>query len=64
MRTNFTPRYFTGFLLAHYLITNPFYCGYVRFNGELFEGKHEPLISSELYGMVQGRLKERQNWRH
>ena len=46
------------------MMTNPFYCGYIRFNGELLQGKHEPLISRELFGMVQGRLRERQNCRN
>ena len=46
------------------MVTNPFYCGYVRLNGELFEGRHEPLISRELFGMVQGRLRERQHRLH
>jgi len=41
------------------LITNPFYAGYVRLNGELYPGSHEPLISPELFWQVQGKLRDR-----
>ena len=32
---------------------NPFYYGVMEFNGELFEGKHEPIISKRLFDRVQ-----------
>jgi len=35
------------------LLKNPIYYGYIRYTGELFEGKHEPLISKELFNRVQ-----------
>lgn len=39
-----------------YLI-DPFYYGYFEWNGKLYEGKHEPLISKETYDMNQRILK-------
>ena len=40
----------------HKLLTNPIYCGTVRWRGVLYEGNHEPLISRGLYDHVQARL--------
>ena len=28
-----------------YLLQNPFYYGLIRYNGEFYEGKHEPIIA-------------------
>ena len=33
------------------LLKNPIYTGLMRYNGEIFEGKHEPIISKKLFGM-------------
>lgn len=35
------------------LLMNPFYIGMFYFNGELYQGSHEPLISRELFERVQ-----------
>jgi len=40
-------------------LSNPFYCGLFRYAGELFEGKHTPIISKQLFDKVQATLKER-----
>ena len=40
------------------ILTNPFYCGFFRYAGELYEGKHEPIVSKRLFDKVQGILKE------
>jgi site-specific DNA recombinase len=40
-------------------LSNPFYCGLFRYAGELYEGKHEPIISKQLFDKVQSVLKER-----
>ena len=40
-------------------LSNPFYCGLFRYAGELFEGKHTPIISKQLFDKVQVVLKER-----
>lgn len=41
------------------VLNNPFYTGLVRINatGELFSGKHEPLISKSLFDRVQSILR-------
>src|SRR3989339_926736 len=35
------------------LLKNPIYTGLMRYNGEIFEGKHEPIISKKLFDSVQ-----------
>jgi hypothetical protein len=40
-------------------LSNPFYCGLFRYAGEIFEGKHTPIISKQLFDKVQAVLKER-----
>ncbi len=39
------------------LLSHPFYYGKIRWNGKLYDGKHEPLISKELFDRVQRVLK-------
>ena len=41
------------------MLSNPFYMGFFRYAGELYEGKHPPLISKKLFDKVQEVLKER-----
>jgi len=43
----------------HELISDPFYCGKVRWKGEIYKGSHEPLISQELFDEVQIKLKRK-----
>lgn len=38
-------------------LSNPFYCGKLVWNGEIYPGKQEPLISEELFDKVQEILK-------
>jgi len=40
----------------HSLLRDPFCIGKIRWNGEIKEGKHEPLISKELFDKVQAML--------
>ncbi len=35
------------------ILSNPFYYGILRYNGELYEAKHEPIITKKLYESVQ-----------
>jgi len=35
------------------LLKNPIYTGLMRYNGEIFEGKHEPIIAKKLFDSVQ-----------
>ena len=39
------------------ILTNPFYIGLFRFSGEIYEGKHPPLIPRDLFERVQKGLK-------
>jgi DNA invertase Pin-like site-specific DNA recombinase len=41
----------------HELLTDPFYYGKIRWNGEICDGKQEPLITKELFDKVQEILK-------
>jgi DNA invertase Pin-like site-specific DNA recombinase len=36
-----------------YFLKNPFYCGLIRYGGELHEGKHEPIIAKKLFDKCQ-----------
>jgi DNA invertase Pin-like site-specific DNA recombinase len=36
-----------------YLLKNPFYYGLIRYGGEFYEGKHEPIITKKLFDEVQ-----------
>ena len=42
-----------------YFLKNPFYCGLIRYNGELYEGKHEPIIAKKLFDKVQEVMKSK-----
>jgi len=44
--------------ISHILL-NPFYYGYFRYMGEIYEGKHEPIITKKLFDKVQEVLKDR-----
>ncbi len=54
------PRFHRG--AVSYILHNPFYTGLVRFRGELFVGKHEPLIDKATFDECQ-RLLKRKNRR-
>jgi len=43
----------------HRLISDPFYCGYIIWNGEEYDGKHKRIISENLFNEVQGKLKRK-----
>ncbi len=42
-----------------YIIGNPIYYGLIRFKGEYYEGKHEPLITKELFDRCQEVMKRK-----
>ena len=44
-----------------FLLSNPFYVGRFRYAGEMYDGKHTPIVSKELFDRVQKVLKERSN---
>ena len=41
------------------ILQNIFYIGLMKYKGEIFEGKHKPLISKKLFDKVQEVLRER-----
>jgi site-specific DNA recombinase len=41
------------------MLRDPYYAGYVRYKGEIFPGRHEPLISMALFDRVQAVMDER-----
>ncbi len=44
---------------ACYILSNPFYCGLFRYGGELHQGKHQPIVTKQLFDQVQEVLKQR-----
>lgn len=43
----------------HKLLTNPFYYGKMRWIGQIYPGKHDPIISKDLFDKVQSILKRK-----
>ena len=41
------------------MLTNPFYYGHFRYVGEVYEGKHTPIVSKKLFDRVQTVLTKR-----
>lgn len=42
------------------VLTNPVYCGLIRYDGEIYPGLHEPIITKETFDLAQEIIKERQ----
>ena len=49
---------------VHRILTNVKYLGKVPYKGELYEGKHEAIISEEVYNLVQEQLQESKKNKH
>ena len=45
--------------MLQFILKNPFYCGVFKYNGELHEGKHEPIITKKLFDEVQTVMQKR-----
>jgi site-specific DNA recombinase len=41
---------------VHALLSNPYYAGKIKYHGKLYPGRHEPIISEDLFGRVQAIL--------
>ena len=41
------------------ILKNPFYYGVFTFKGKMYEGKHDPIITKQLYDQAQQMLKKR-----
>jgi site-specific DNA recombinase len=48
-----------SFYTVNRIIKNPKYVGYIEYDGILYEGKHEPIISKEVYELTKKYLKDR-----
>ena len=47
------------------ILSNPFYIGLFKWSGEVYEGRHDPIISKQLFDKVQDVLKERNTqWKY
>ena len=44
------------------ILSNPFYYGHFRYVGEVYEGKHKPIISKKLFDDVHAILNRRWRW--
>jgi hypothetical protein len=44
------------------IFSNPFYYGHFRYAGEVYEGKHEPIVSKKLFDDVQTVIDGRWRW--
>src|SRR3989339_1675631 len=42
-----------------FILSNPFYCGFFRFNKEIYQGIHQPLITKKLFDEVQAVIKRK-----
>ena len=42
-----------------FVLSNPFYVGLFKYGGEIYEGKHEPIIAKKLFDEVQEVIKQR-----
>ena len=49
---------------ATFILSNPFYTGLFRYAGEIYEGKHEPIVAKKLWDKVQEVMKQRGRPRH
>lgn len=45
----------------HNILINPIYCGLMKWNGHLYEGKFQSLIDKQLYDKVQEMLRRTKN---
>lgn len=46
-----------GFSAIYRIFRNPFYYGAIQFNGELYEGSHEPMVTKREFDQVQQILE-------
>ena len=61
-KTQDTSRKFTGSSVRD-LLKNAFFIGKVQYKGELFTGKHQPLVDQELFERVQKQKQENRSRR-
>lgn len=44
------------------LLADPYYAGYISYNGQIYQGLHEPLITNNEYKKLQVLLKKHENY--
>ncbi|HTI68352.1 MAG TPA: recombinase family protein [Candidatus Limnocylindria bacterium] len=44
---------------CHFLLNNPFYYGVFRYNGQAYEGIHQPIVSKRLFDEAQAVIERR-----
>ena len=49
---------------VHSILRNRLYTGWFEWNGKLYQGKHEPLVSVEIWERVQGAMNGRNASKH
>ena len=49
---------------ATFILSNPFYYRHFRYNGEIYEGKYEPIVAKKLWDQVQEVMKRKSRPRH
>jgi site-specific DNA recombinase len=42
-----------------YMLKNPIYYGVIRYNGEMYDGKHEPIVTKKLFDTVAEVMKRK-----
>lgn len=47
-----------------FILQNPFYHGVMKLSGQLYEGKHQPIISKKLFDKVQKIIEHRSTWKN
>jgi len=45
--------------MTHNILQNPFYYGLFKYNGEIYEGKHEPMITKKIFDRCQKVMEDR-----
>ncbi|PIS42997.1 MAG: hypothetical protein COT24_00460 [Candidatus Kerfeldbacteria bacterium CG08_land_8_20_14_0_20_40_16] len=45
--------------VIQHILANPFYYGVFKYNGELYQGKHEPMIAKKLFDACQKIMSDR-----
>ncbi|MEI6042470.1 MAG: recombinase family protein [bacterium] len=43
----------------HDLLSDPFYCGEMKWNGQIYSAKHKPIITKELFDLVQEKMNRK-----
>ena len=47
-----------------YTLSDPFYCGKIKWNGKIYDGNQEPIVNKELFDKVQQTLNSKTTPKH